>query len=319
MTQAALGLDVGGQFVKAALVSGTGQVLAEGKAATGEETTIDSLAASFASLRETLAKQVGVHAASIGVGVAGVIGRDGVLRGSPHLPQLVGRCIAGDVSARIGAPVVVHNDADCAAMAEGWDGGAAAGRDDFLLVAIGTGIGSGLVLGGRLRAGSSNFGCEFGHMTLVQGGRRCGCGNLGCVEAYVSESAAVALVEEAGNELRASVASRRRQHGGGAAQALFGLADDGDGESERLAAAMVDALGAAIGSVVNVLDLTTIVIGGGIAPGVLARMERLSGAAASTLFARPACDLELVAASRGPLAGAIGAARLALERPARIS
>ena len=304
----AVGLDIGGQSVKGVLVAAGGAVLADDSIATGPSTTIESLARSLSSLQSSLAGSSARRA--VGVGIAGVIAKDGVLRGSPHLPLLVGSRISAELSARMDTDVVVHNDADCAAMAEGWHGGAAEGREDFLLVAIGTGIGSGLVLGDRLRAGESGFGCELGHMTIVAGGRRCGCGNLGCLEAYISETAAGHLVGEASPSVREAVAGHRAK-GGGAAQALFELGAGGNAEAELLCGAMVDVLGAAIGSVVNVLDLTTIVLGGGVAPGILSRRERLLRAASSTLFARPVEDLEIIAAARGPLAGAIGAARLA--------
>lgn len=320
----ALGFDVGGQSVKAVLVSAEGDVLARASAPTGEATRVEDLADSLAALRARLLTEAAPAAATgarrvasqvrplpVGVGVAGALDRSGAMRGSPHLPLLVGTRVGAALSARLAAPVAVHNDADCAAMAEGWHG-AAEGCDDFLMIAIGTGVGSGLVLGGRLRAGASGYGCELGHMMVVHGGRRCGCGNAGCLEAYLSETAARALVAEASTALRERVGARRSGAGGGAAEALFGLGAEGDAEAEDIAGRMVDVLGAAIGSVVNVLDLTTIVLGGGIAPGVLARMDRLREAAGSTLFARPASDLVLVAASRGPLAGAIGAARLGM-------
>lgn len=307
---AAIGFDVGGQSVKAVLVSAGGEVLARASSPTGEQTRIEDLAATFASLRETLA-QGARTAPTIGVGIAGVLDRGGSLRGSPHLPLLLGSHIAADLAAHLGCPVVVHNDADCAAMGEGW-GGAADGREDFLMIAIGTGVGSGLVLGSKLRAGDSGFGCEFGHMMVVHRGRRCGCGNRGCLEAYVSETAARTLALETATALRARIEEQRAEGGGGYSEALFTLGSSGDEEAEEIVGSMVDVLGAAIGSAVNVLDLTTIVLGGGIAPGVLARLPRLRLAAGSTLFARPVEALEIVAAARGPLAGAIGAARLGM-------
>ena len=305
---AALGIDVGGQSIKAVAVSPSGEVLGQESVRTGEEMDAGHLADAVVSLRAALDSS---GAAPIGVGMAGVLDRAGSLQGAPHLPLLVGRNIAGLLAERLGCRVAVHNDADCAAMAEGW-GGAADGFEDYLMIVIGTGMGSGLVLGGGLRAGSSGYGCEFGHMMVVHGGRNCGCGNRGCLEAYVSETAARHLVEESGAALQAAVAQRRASGGGGYAQAAFELGQAGDAEAERLAEQMVDVLGAAIGSVVNVLDLTTIVLGGGIAPGVLARLPRLRSAAAAQLFARSVDTLTIVAASRGPLAGAIGAARLGM-------
>ncbi len=307
-----LGFDVGGQSIKAALVSPAGDVLAQATAPTGEETNADGLGDAIATLRERLlAEGKAPEAGGVGVGMAGALDRSGTLRGAPHLPRLIGVGVTATLASRLGVPVVVHNDADCAAMAEGW-GGAADGEADFLLITIGTGVGSGLVLGGRLRAGASGHGCELGHMMVEVGGRRCGCGNRGCLEAYISETAAARQVEEAPAGLRARVAEHRAGQGGGHAQALFELGEAGDAEAEAIAGRMVDVLGAGIASMVNVVDLTTIVIGGGIAPGVLSRAERLRAAAAANLFARPVEALKLVPASRGPLAGAIGAARLGM-------
>lgn len=312
----ALGFDVGGQSAKGVLVSPQGAVLSSASVATGEATTPDLLADSLAGLLETLDRDhILSREAPAGVGIAGALDRSGTVRGSPHLPHLVGCRLGQLLSARLGRRVVMHNDADCAAMAEGWAGGAAgaaADCDDFLMIALGTGVGSGLVLGGMIRAGASGYGCEFGHTMVVYGGRRCGCGNRGCLEAYISETAARGLVAEAAPALRDRVAHRIRSEGGAFAEAVFELGASGDAEAEQIAGRMVDVLGAALGSAVNVLDLTTIVIGGGLAPGVLSRLPRLRSAAEATLFARPVSELNIVAAARGRLAGAIGAARLGM-------
>jgi glucokinase len=305
-----LGFDIGGQSIKAALVSPQGAVFAQASAPTGPDTDVAGLGRSLAGLRDELSASAPPQG-PVGIGVAGVLDRSGRLRGAPHLPRLIGHDIAALASEALGRPTVVHNDADCAAMAEGWNG-AAAGCADFLLVAVGTGLGSGLVLGGRLRAGNSGYGCEFGHMLLALGGRLCGCGNRGCLEAYCSETAAGALVAEAGGALQERVHQRRRLRGGGHAQAVFELGEEGDLDAERIGGVMVEALGAAIASFTNTVDLTTFVLGGGIAPALLARPPQLRRAAARSLFARPESALTIVAASAGPLAGALGAARLAM-------
>jgi glucokinase len=313
----ALGFDVGGQSVKAALVSPAGEVVLHLSAPTGDDTDIETLAETIGTLRDALLRDApggaNLDRATIpcGLGFAGVLDRTGAVRGAPHLPRLIGSRLANALSVRLASPIVVHNDADCAAMAEGW-GGSVDTVEDYLLITIGTGIGSGLVLDGGLRAGDSGYGCEFGHMMVVHGGRTCGCGNKGCLEAYISETAARHHVEEASPELRHKVSMRRSERGGGYAQAVFDLGGNGHRGAEAIAGLMVDVLGAAIGSVANVLDLTTFVVGGGIAPAVVARLDRLREAAGTALFARPASDLRIVSASRGPLAGAIGAARLGM-------
>lgn len=305
-----VGFDIGGQSIKAALVSTDGVMLEHALAPTGHATDIDGLVRTIALLRQQLCGSHDV-AGAVGIGIAGALDRAGILRGAPNLPRLAGKPLAGLLAEGLQSRVVIHNDADCAALAEGW-GGAADGVDDFLLITLGTGVGSGLILGGSLRQGSSGYGCEFGHMVVVHEGRLCGCGNRGCLEAYVSETAAHAWTLEADDVLRRQVEDCAASSGGGHARAILDLGRSGNAGAEAIASAMVDMLGAAIASAVNVIDLTTIVLGGGIAPGFLARIERLRRAVAASLFARPVDDVALLAAARGPWAGAIGAARAAM-------
>ncbi|HYC53994.1 MAG TPA: ROK family protein [Candidatus Binatia bacterium] len=300
-----LGFDVGGQSVKAALVDESGTVLGQSTAPTGIATDPDALIATFLALRDSLAPG---NREGVGVGIAGVLDRHGTLRGGPHLPELHGQRIEEFVAGGMGVAATVRNDADCAAVAEGWIG-AAVGRQDYLAITLGTGVGSGLVLGGSSRRGESGYGCEFGHMIVVHQGLRCGCGNHGCLEAYISETAVRRAVERAGLEQRVFGDGEPE---GGVARIVFEMADRGDAQADAIVSSMIDHLGTAIASAVNVLDLTTILLGGGIAPGVLSRVDRLRGSMAASLFARSVDDVEMLEAAGGPLAGAIGAARLAM-------
>ena len=120
-------------------------------------------------------------------------------------------------------------------------------------------------------------------------------------------------MEEAPAALRGRVDAKRGKRGGGAAEALFALGAEGDAEAEQMAGSMVDVLGAALGSAANLLDVTLVVLGGGLAPGIVARLPRLRAAMASTLFARRIEDVPVVPAAAGPLAGAIGAARAGMR------
>ena len=302
-----LGFDVGGQSVKAALVDAAGNVVVSESAPTGPATNGDSLVATFTDLH---ARMAGGHCDAIGVGIAGVLDAEGTLRGGPHLPELHGQRIAQIITAGMGVPATVRNDADCAAMAEGWIG-AAVGRTDYLAITLGTGVGSGLVLGGQLRRGDSGYGCEFGHMIVEHQGLRCGCGNHGCLEAYISETATRRAVERAGKELHERLLGGGVPEGG-LARVVFEAAARGDEQADDIVTSMIDHLGTAIASLINVVDLTAIVIGGGIAPGVLARKNRLRQAIDASLFARSVDAVDILEAAGGPLAGAIGAARLAM-------
>ncbi|MFP6626186.1 MAG: ROK family protein [Deltaproteobacteria bacterium] len=304
------GFDVGGQAVKAVLVDRQGSLLATAEHPTGPDTNSDGLVEVLARLGQRLAVPLSSEL-MVGVGVAGVVGADGRLRGSPHLPLLLGQPLAALLAAGLGCRVLVENDANCAAVAEGW-GGAADGIDDYLMVTLGSGLGSGLVLGGELRRSRSGHGCELGHSVVVEGGRVCACGSRGCLEAYFSETAARSMVAESAGELAGTIEELRRDQGWGHAQTLFALAARDNQEAGRIASRMLAVLARGLASAVNVLDLTTIIIGGGIAPVVMDRLDELRHSMEGALFARSADEVALLGASRGPWAGAIGAARLAM-------
>ncbi len=309
--EAWLGLDAGGSSLKSVCTDDAGTVLAELSQPTGRTTTLETLATQIREAAVRLAYDL--HGGrAIGVGVAGCVTLDGVVRGSPNLPALADVALERTLGDALGARVGCDNDAHGHARAEAWIG-AARGARSFLLIALGSGIGTALVVDGRIYRGATGYGSELGHMTLEKGGRLCACGNRGCVEAYVSEVGLRARIAEQPS-LAASIERRARgAAGGGAAEALFALADAGDADARTLVDAAVRELGAALGSAVNVYDLELLVIGGGMAPGFLAHSDALLRAAGETLFARRASEIRVVAASAGALAGAVGAARLAMQ------
>jgi glucokinase len=312
---ARLGFDVGGQSIKAVLMDDTGRVLAEAKGPTGLDIEADGLIRELARLAAELAAAAPSSATiadTIGIGIAGVMAGDGVLAGSPNLPRLVGLGVRDALARGLARPVAVDNDANCAALAEGWHGGAAADCRDFLLVTLGSGIGSGLVIGGALHHGATGYACELGHSVVVAGGRLCGCGNRGCLEAYASESAARSLVAEAGGALERAVERLVGEQGMGHAHALDALATGGDEGARKIVDGMIDMLGTGFASAVNILDVPTFVLGGGIAPAVFAREAALRAAMQRSLFARSERSVKILAARRGTDAGAVGAARLAM-------
>jgi glucokinase len=310
-----LGFDVGGQSIKGVLLGDDGRILAEGKRATGLSTDAQRLIAAIADLGAELSGKAPPGAAvagTIGIGIAGVMASDGVLAGSPNLPKLVGTTVKRALSDGLGRDVAIDNDANCAALAEGWRGGAAEGCRDFLLITLGSGIGSGLVIGGELYHGATGYACELGHTIVVAGGRRCGCGNLGCFEAYVSESAVRSLAHEGGSDTGKKIEKLVNDERVGHAEALFRLAGEHDAGAAAMVADMMRMLGIGLASAVNLLDVPTIVIGGGIGPAVLQREREIRAAMATALFARPESAITLLRARRGSDAGAVGAARLAM-------
>jgi glucokinase len=303
-----VGIDVGGQALKAAVVDDTGRVLDETSRPTGPSTSLDSVATLCAGVLAALECTPGVP---LGLGVAGCVTLDGVVKGSPNLPALkdvpLGELLAG----RLGRRVCVDNDAHCHALAEGWTG-AARGERHFVLITLGSGVGSALVLDGTVYRGATGFGCELGHLIFQPDGRRCGCGNQGCLEAYVSEVALRTRIADDVPRLAERVEGRVAARSCGYAEALFALADSGDVDAAGLGGRLCEEFGIAIASVVNLFDVELIVLGGGIAPAFLARAGRVRESMARALFARSETAVRLVPASAGVSAGAVGAARMAM-------
>jgi len=310
MTAAFAGIDIGGQSFKAALVDESAAVLATETVTTGPSTSLSSLSAAISDVVRNFSAVAPITA--LGCGVAGSVTHDGSLHGCPNLPNLCGLGLASTLQEYLGIPVVADNDAHCHAIAEGWTG-STAGVDSFLLVTLGSGLGSGLVLDNKVYRGVTGFGCELGHMIIVASGRLCGCGNRGCLEAYVSEMAIRESVRSRGGDLAKRVDSRLADGALGHAEVLFGLADDNDDDATSVVCELVEMLGIGLASAINVFDVTTIVLGGGIAPGVIRRLPALRRALDGALFARDEEAVSILPASTGRWAGAVGAARLAMS------
>ena len=225
-----VGIDVGGTKALGVALDRSGAIAQQVQRPTprGAE-SLDPLVDTLVDL----ADELGVDG-SLGVGVPGLVTRDGVLRAAPNLDGVADFAVATLVGERLGHPVSVDNDATCATVAE-WQLGAGQGANDLILVTLGTGIGGGLVADGVLHRGRNGFAGEFGHMVVNPNGPRCPCGRQGCWERYASGSGLAMLAREAatGRRLRAVV-----EHAGGDPQAVRGehvqaAAREGDEEAPR--------------------------------------------------------------------------------------
>ncbi len=133
--------------------------------------------------------------AGIGVGVPGFIQmKEGVIRNSNNLSSLENFPIRDELSRRLGAPVILENDANAAALGEKWIG-AGRGVDDLVLLTLGTGVGGGIIANGKILRGHLGMAGELGHITVVPNGNPCGCGNRGCVEKHASATAITAMAK----------------------------------------------------------------------------------------------------------------------------
>lgn len=226
---------------------------------------------------------------SVGIGIAGLVAHDGFVVRTTHLPGVRDLPLGSRLSAALGVPVAIDNDATCAAIAE-WRLGAARGFNDVLMVTLGTGIGGGAIVNGHVARGNNGYAGEFGHMVVQRGGPECPCGRQGCWESYAS--------------------------GGGLSRLAGGLAAEdvvadflaGDEHAVRVVDEFVDWVVLGLYNLVHIHDPACIVLGGGLGSRheILAavRPRFAEGPTGHAGRAMPC----IVRAELGDRAGAIGAA-----------
>jgi len=204
MTPYSIGLDLGGTNLRAAAIdrSGTtlGKIAGSTNFAEGREAVMSDIVAALSSLRE---KHSAAGLAGIGIGVPGFIQfKEGIVRSANNLPFLENFAMRDAIEQRLGSRVILENDANAAALGEKWMG---AGREvnDLVLLTLGTGIGGGIISGGRIIRGYVGMAGELGHIAVVPNGNPCGCGNQGCVEKHASAIAVTAMARllQLGQEL----------------------------------------------------------------------------------------------------------------------
>ncbi len=293
-----VGVDVGGTKVAAVLVDEAGTIVRRARAETESSEYPSMVSGIVAAVREVGA---GEEIGAVGLAIAGNVAADGSnVLFSPHLP-LAGEPLAADLASQLGIPVMLDNDANAAAWAE-HETGAGRGASELLFVALGTGLGAGLVIRDELYRGAQGFAGEAGHITVVVGGRQCPCGARGCWERYASGTALVAEYLERGGDPEVGGPGITAAAKAGDATATAALADVGEW------------LGRGLASLVAVLDPERIVVGGGVseAGDLLLEPARASLATAVTGGGRRPLP-GVVGAELGNEAGVVGAAMLARQ------
>ena len=303
------GIDVGGTKCLGVVLDEAGAVVGEQRLPTpkGPDAIIDTLV--------DLCGRLGDFGdfGTVGVGVPGLVTRDGVLKAAPNLVDITDFRVGALLAERLSQRVEVDNDATCAAVAE-WKTGAGRGVDDFVMVTLGTGIGGGVIAGGRLLRGANGFSGEIGHMVIDPSGPPCPCGRRGCWERFASGSGLGSLAREAAIAKRLP---RVVELAGGDPELVRGehvQAAASEGDDEALAVIDTFARWVAIGLVnlTNLLDPAAIVLGGGLAASSELYLEPIGRWFGELLYSpdlRP--HPRLVFAQLGERAGAVGAALLA--------
>lgn len=305
-----VGVDIGGTKILGVAVRSDdpAAVLDEHRVPTprGADAVLDAIA----GVVKELARARPVR--SVGVGIAGLVDRTGMLRVGPNLPNLCDVAVRDELTDRLDLPVSVDNDATCAAWGE-HQAGAARGFADSLCIALGTGIGAGYVAGGEVERGAHGFAGEAGHMIVDPNGPLCPCGRRGCWERMASGSGLGRMARDAAEAGRLS---RSIELAGGDVAGIRGehvasAAIEGDVEARELLHSFAWWVAVGVANLVTILDPGIVVIGGGLIEIGDPLMEPVREHYRSLVMSydqRP--DVDIVGAHLGERAGAIGAALL---------
>ena len=302
------GIDVGGTSVKCGLFLTNGTLVEQWEIPTRLENNGSSILPDVADAIKVKLDERGItkdNVDGVGIGIPGPVNENG------EVPMAVNlhwgfKAVASELSALTGLPAKAANDANIAALGEAWKG-AAEGSKNVIMVTLGTGVGGGIIIDGKLYTGCNSLAGELGHIVIRQGGEPCGCGRRGCLEAY---SSAAALVKFAHRALDAGRESSLRENGSGLnAKHICDAVDAGDALACELFETYCDDLACGLSSFINIFQPECIVLGGGLAGYGEKLLAPLRKRIEKETF-RGDTNTELVLASLGNDAGLVGAAML---------
>ena len=312
-----IGFDVGGTSFKAALVD-DGKILETVSAQAPVDQSQAQAIQVMAGLIEQLKAAAGRRQSevqAVGMGIAGLVDYTrGHVITAPNLPAWNDFPLAKQLSDKVGLPVCLDNDVRAMAMGE-LAYGAGRGAQQMLCLTVGTGVGSAIIIDGRIHRGASLTAGEFGHVTVVPtGGRTCGCGNRGCLETVAGTEGILSLARRYLERGLAPVLSRNLAHEGHLSPRLIAeAAEAGDAGCRAIWNEIGGWLGLALAGAVNFLNPERIVIGGGIAQAGPLLFDPIRQAIRLHAFERPAQAVTLEPAELGAQAGMVGAAVLAQQ------
>lgn len=312
MKSLTLGVDLGGTKLNLGLVDAAGRLLYAHKSMIHDSKEPEMVIADISAGVEACLSKTGQEAKALGIGVAAQVDQKGVVRGSPNLGWR-NFPLKKKLEKQLGLPVFVTNDVRAATWGE-WRYGSGRGVDDLVVLFVGTGVGGGIITGGKLLTGCTNSGGELGHITIVFDGRKCRCPNNGCLEAYAGGWAIAERAQETirtlsnkGRRLLALAGSINRVTAVTVSQAYR--------EGDLLARLLVEETGqylaAGVVSIVNAFNPCVLVLGGGVIEGIPELIQMVREFTRNMALEASVEELKIVKAALGVDAGVIGAAALA--------
>lgn len=307
-----IGVDIGGTNIKIALVDFDGKIAYSNTTPTRAEMGYEAGVNNIKQAIKDLMKETNQDAKSIeaiGFGLPGQIDyKAGIVKNLPNIPGWVNVPLAKIIEDEFSIPTRLDNDVRCAALGE-LNFGAGKGCENLLCITIGTGIGSGIVLNGKLVRGASNAAGEIGHIKMeMNGGPLCGCGDYGCFEAYASGPSIVAMAKE---YIAGGKSAKYKEMAGADGQITPYLvaqaALQGDAVSIQIFKQMGKIIGTGLASVVNLLNPEKIIIGGGVADAGEILLEPIRKAILDRAMPIQGQAVKVVPAQLANTAGVIGA------------
>lgn len=310
-----IGIEIEGATIRAALVDHTGQILDERTEATRQKST-DALTDQLINILKDFHKQPSDRSiAAAGIGVPGLVNlKTNSIVMLTNLPQISTARLCDDIKQATGVEIIVDNDANVGAYGE-WQCGIARGYENFIYITIGTGVGAGIMLGGRMWRGTTGFAGEVGHMTINVDGQECVCGNVGCLETVASGPNIVRRTQQRLYRDRTSSLSRiwiprDREM---APEDIVQAALSGDELSQVVFERTGRYLGIAVGGLINLINPGLVVFGGKIMKVGKILLDPIIEETRQRAF-RPSFEsCRIVASQLGANAGVIGAALLARD------
>jgi glucokinase len=314
-----VGIDLGGTNIKAGVVDETGRVLSSASVPTLADRGPDAVILTMAQLARDVAAQAGAtieKIAAIGVGTPGMIDFDhGIVLSAPNLKGWRDIPLVAALSKITGRLVVIENDANAAAMGECWLGAGKGGNvRELVMLTLGTGVGGGFVVDGKVVHGKFGMAAELGHLVLIMDGEPCPCGQLGCLERYCSASAvgiwATRAVESGQASSLASLRSKGQEI---TSKDVFDAAAAGDALAKQLVDTLAAQLATACVTLCRLFDPELVVIGGGMIAAGEALLSPIRREFTKRSWSAVKVRTKIVPAVLGSDAGFIGSAAVALH------
>lgn len=314
-----MGIDLGGTNIKAGVVDDAFRIIGRAKAKTGIPRPAEEVMDAMAECAKAAAADAGVpweQIRQVGIGVPGTANEEtGVVEYANNL-LFENVPMREYLQKRLHKEIDITNDANAAALGEVL-AGAARGASNAVAVTLGTGVGGGIIIDGRLFTGFHYGGAELGHMGIVLGGRKCTCGRRGCLEAYASATGLIRSTKEAMEAFPDSLMWELARENGGnvSGRTAFLAAGRGDAAAQAVVNDYIQHLGYGLASIINILAPEILVIGGGVSNEGENLLRPLVECVRPQLYIRtPEKQTRIVLATLGNDAGLIGAAFLSRAR-----